>query len=152
MYSACKKEPFSNSPIPVLQLKSAQVISSTDVSRDSIIILEFSYTDGDGDLGKPDSDTLSGPNFFIRFFEITNGNQTPYIIPLSNDTLNFNQYTPYLTPSGKDKSIKGEITVRIPTSPYLGYEPDSVLFVATLEDRAGNQSNEVITPVLTIRH
>ncbi|MCO6495261.1 MAG: hypothetical protein J5I91_06245 [Bacteroidetes bacterium] len=152
-FISCKREPVSDSVIPTLTLNSYQVLPYPTQNKDSIIILKFSYSDADGDIGYPDSDTLSGSDFNIDFFEIINGIPTPYIIPLgNNNTLNFSQRLPYLTPDGKDKSIKGEITFRIPAIPYLGYYPDTVEFKCQLFDRAGNASNQITTPRLRIKH
>lgn len=150
---SCNKEPLSNSITPELSLTSAQVLPHPILPVDSIIILTFSYADADGDIGIPESDTLSGSDFIIRYFEIQDGEPHSYIIPLSaNDTLNFNQRLPSLTPQGKDKSIKGTFTVRIPATPFPGYTPDSVMFQCRLFDRAGNGSQEVQTPILSLKH
>jgi hypothetical protein len=150
--SSCKKETFSDSVIPTLELTSAQVLPHPVEPRDSIIIINLVYTDGDGDIGFNDDDTISNANLIVDFFEIKNGVETPFVIPLSTDTLNFNQRTPNLTPSGKEKSIKGDIKLKIPTNPFPGFRPDSVIFKCQLFDRQLNGSQVVISPILIIRH
>jgi hypothetical protein len=120
--------------------------------RDSIIRLVVQYEDGDGDIGIRDDDTLSLPDFHVQFFHIKNGIELPFIIPLTTDTLHFNQRLPYVTPSGKNKGIKGNITLRIPSTPYPEFKPDSVRFYMQLFDRKGNSSNLLSTPTLFIKH
>jgi hypothetical protein len=151
-FHGCSDTQFSDSPIPSLEIIEAVSLPHPVLSRDSIINLRFSYSDGDGDLGIKDSDTLAANDFTIRFFEIKNGIETPFLIPLTEDTLNFNQRFPYLTPSGRNKSIKGEILIEIPINPYPGYNPVTVIFKSILTDRAGNKSNEVVTPAIKITH
>lgn len=148
----CEMSSFSDSPIPTLALKRAEVLPHPALPRDSIIILEFEYTDGDGDLGYVETDTLSGNDLLISFRFIKDNIAQPFIIPVANDTLNFNRRLPYLTPSGSDKSIKGTIKAQIPINPYPDFRPDSVFFNAVLFDRSFNQSNEVETPILVITH
>ncbi len=55
---SCKKETSSN-PIPTLELKGYQVLSDS-VGKDSLIRINLSYSDGDGNLGLED-DNLSYP-------------------------------------------------------------------------------------------
>lgn len=151
-FSSCEKESFSDSVIPTLSLTSANILPHPVEPRDSIIILDLSYTDGDGDIGFKDDDTLSSSNLVVRFFEIINGIETPFVIPLSTDTLNFNQRTPFLTPIGEQKSIKGEIKLKIPINPFPGYRPDSLIFKCQLFDRQLNASQIVVTPILVVTH
>lgn len=116
--------------------------------------------DGDGDIGLSEDDSLppfdlSSPfffNLFVEFFEIENGEKKPYLLPITLDTLRFDQRIPNLTPTGKRKSIEGEIVLKLPTIPFPDFEPDSVVFRIQLYDRALNSSNIIETDPIKIQH
>lgn len=149
---SCEKENTPLSTVPVLRLAEAIVLPHPELPRDSIIVISLNYEDADGDIGYREADTLSNNDLIINFLYIDNGEEKSFILPLTTDTLNFNQRLPYLTPSGKNKEISGTITTRIPINPYPGFRPDSVIFICKLYDRALQVSNEVRTPIITIVH
>ena len=101
------------------------------------VVITFEFTDGDGDIGEVQNDTTK--NMFLAEFGILNGvRQTPVNLP----------YTiPFVTPSGQNKSLKGEIDVDIHllTFPY-----DSVIYEIYIVDRGGNQSNIITTPIIPL--
>lgn len=121
-------------------------------------VLEFSYTDGDGDLGLSDSDTDPPFNFggdyyynlIIKYYEKQNGVfvEVPLLSwnpdSLFYDTLTFNGRFPELTPQSGNLSIKGvfQDTVFIynPLSDF-----DTIKFKAYIYDRALHKSNEIET-------
>jgi hypothetical protein len=116
--------------------------------------------DGDGDIGLSDDDSLPPFdvnshfffNLFVEFFEIKDGEKISYLLPGSPDTLRFDQRLPNLTPTGKRKSIEGEIVLKLPTVPFPLFEPDSVVFRIQLFDRALNSSNIIETDPIKIQH
>lgn len=140
------------SPIPSINLLDSKVLPYPDNQRDSLIIINLTYRDDDGDIGFPENDTSTNANLFVSFFEWINGAKQVYVSPLSGDTLHFNERITSLTPTGKNKSISGTITLRIPAIIEPGYSPDSVIFQISLTDRQNHRSNEVTTQVFRIRH
>jgi hypothetical protein len=68
-----------------------------------------------------------------------------------NDTLVLHQRLKNLTPTGKNKSIEGDLTVVIPARPY-SYRGDSVRFEIQLIDRALHRSNKIITSAILLQH
>lgn len=124
-------------------------------------VLRFSFTDGDGDIGLYDYDSIPpyDYNLFIRYFEQKNGTFeevfliTPSYVNDSTivyDTATFNGRLPILTPAGKNKSISGEIEdtlfVNNPLSPF-----DTIMFEVYIKDRELNKSNTIQTPPIIIK-
>ncbi|MBN2173590.1 MAG: hypothetical protein JW731_05640 [Bacteroidales bacterium] len=114
-------------------------------------VLTISFTDGDGDIGLRSSDSLPpyDYNFYIKYFELQNGDtvEVHIIDPVSLDTLTFNQRIPMLTPDGSDKSIKGEIEDTLFIYNYSSTF-DTIMFELYIVDRALHQSNTVQTPLI----
>ena len=154
VFYACKKKDVY--PIePEIKFENFLTIYNNGQSFPDRGVLIFSFTDGDGDIGLYQSDTLPPFDFnlFISYFEIQNGDTVEVFLfqtdPATGDidTLNFNGRIPILTPVGSNKSISGEVedTVFIhdPTSPY-----DTIMFKAYIVDRALHQSNVISTPLI----
>lgn len=147
--SCLKKEQY---PIePAIKWESYSVLRDGK-GYDSISYLKISYTDGDGDIGLYDSDTVAPYkyNFFVKMFQMKNGSLKEIIFPDTN--LNFNGRIPLLTPTGRNKNIKGEIEMMIElyfARPVL--VSDTIAFDLYLMDRALHKSNIVSSPLLTVR-
>lgn len=124
-------------------------------------VLRFSFSDGDGNIGLYDYDTLPpyDYNLFVKYFELQNGEFkeifliTPTYIDDSTivyDTATFNGRIPILTPAGKNKAISGEIEdtlfVNNPVSTF-----DTIMFEVYIQDRALNKSNVIQTPPIVIK-
>jgi hypothetical protein len=133
--------------------------------KDSFITIHLTFTDGDGDIGYTDADSLppfgyGSPYFYnltVDFYSIENGAPTKLRSPSFNDslykdTVQYNQRILSLTPKGKDKSIKGKIDLLTPffLLDPLAPMPDSVYYEITLYDRALNRSNVVKTPPVVL--
>lgn len=119
-----------------------------DVSgKDSIGAFTINYTDGDGDIGLQDADTLDGLryNYFMRIFQHVNG-QEEEVLPIDSSS-SFNGRIPYLTPNGRNKNIKGDITLYIELY-YMrqALKSDTIAFEVYIQDRALHSSNVVRTP------
>lgn len=157
MFQGCKKSDFNFSEVPLIELKNINIIQSPD-GFDSTIIFNISYQDGNGDIGYNETDTFAPFNFgsyffnnlHIDYFEQKNGVLSPILIPPGGEVLNFSDRLPWLTPTGKQKSIKGNIEMRLSANPYPGIKPDSVVYKIILSDRALHKSNEVSSPVLSL--
>lgn len=132
-------------------------------------VIAFSYTDGDGDLGLDDSDTLPPfgfhdahyYNMVIDYLKCVNGEfvKTPLLSPhvptnpadtlVLYDTVTFNARFKRLRDSEEPKAISGtmeyKLTVQNPFSPN-----DTVKFEIRILDRALHESNVIQTdPIFT---
>jgi hypothetical protein len=130
VFSSCKKE--EEDPIaPVLEFKS---ISSTSVVQfDNSIVVTFGYEDYQGDLGHQDPDIVS-----LRVKDARLDEADMYHIPP-------------MTPEEQELHIKGTYSVNLNHVFLLGNgASETTKFTIQIQDRAGNWSNEVVTPVVTI--
>ncbi len=143
--SSCRK--FEEYPIiPHIEFVSFAKIYNDTLEAYTKGILTISYTDGDGDIGLKQSDTIPpyDYNFYISYFEKQNGEFVELILdpPL-------NARIPMLTPSGINKSIKGEIEDEI----FLNYtsQYDTIRLEVYILDRALHKSNVIQTPEIYIK-
>lgn len=148
--SFCRKpEQFPIEPkIEFVSLTKIPTINGVDDKG----ILTISFTDGDGDVGLSESDTLPPYdtssvyyyNFFIDYFEKQNGTYTKVNLPFS-----INSRIPVLNSSGNTKPLKGTIEMELfinnILSPY-----DTIRFECSICDRALHMSNKIITSDLVI--
>ena len=109
-------------------------LSSTDlVEFSDTLFVRFRYEDGDGDLGG-----LDGPS---KLFVLDQRLSEPDVFSLEE-----------LTPNGQTLAIAGEMNVAL--GPYfkLGNSTEELFAIELwIVDRAGNESNRLITEDLTIR-
>jgi hypothetical protein len=117
------------------------------------------FTDGDGDIGLNEGDTLPpfefvpdslvNPdvssnlfyyNLLFYYYENIDGSwvEIDLIVP-------YYYRVPVLTPTGQNKALKGEIEVEITLDPN---RPDSIRFEIELADRALHISNRLVTPTI----
>ena len=124
-------------------------------------VISFSYTDGDGDLGLDDSDTLPPfgfndahyYNMVVDYLKCVNGEfvKTPLLSwnaqTQSYDTLTFNARFKRLRDSEDPKAISGTIDYKLmvknPFSP-----DDTVKFEIRIFDRALHESNVIQTEAI----
>jgi len=124
-----------------------------DVSgKDSIGAVTVSYTDGDGDIGLFAWDTVEPHkyNFYLKFMQQLD-NQLVEVKPVDS-SVTFNARIPYLTPVGRNKNIKGDITMTLQL--YFArqiLQSDTIAFEIYIKDRALNSSNVVQTPLFVIK-
>jgi hypothetical protein len=133
---------------PVIEMSSRQALQNPS----KIIV---SFTDGDGDIGFHESDTMPPYNFIddgngnssnkfyynllLIYFEKNDGlwEEIETLVPYS-------YRVPYITPTGQNKALNGEIEVDVVLP---GNRPDSIRFDIELIDRALHESNRLTTPV-----
>lgn len=153
------------SPIPMLEYKDYSKLK-TNAGKDSLVIINMTFEDGDGDIGLSESDSFppfrfGSPNFYnllVEFYTIDNDKPrkiTSQFLqdPITGDTVNFNQRISNITPEGRDKYINGRIKLLTPFQTVLDYSmplPDSVYYTITLQDRSLNNSNTVQSPVIVL--
>lgn len=131
----CKKED-TYSKIPEIKFVSLEKFDYT-TPFDSVV-LTFSFTDGDGDIGVASSDTATR-DAFAKLYELKNGTYEEWTIgtPILQYAL------PYMEPRGSNESLKGEISIAIN---YNILQPnDTIRYDLYIVDRAGNQSNTITT-------
>ena len=122
------------------------------IQNDSGIVV-ISFSDGDGDIGLDDEDTifphnLGGEHYYnlrMDLFEKINGNWEKFTFPVGSG---FNYRIPRITPKGQNKALKGEIEVVLypyynAASPY-----DTIKYQIFLEDRGLNLSNALDSPII----
>lgn len=140
-----------------------QSVSYTKMGDSLLISIEF--TDGDGDVGLNQGDTLSpyDPgsfyhyNLYIEYFEMMNGEWVKgRLDPAGNnfptaDTINFQYRIKNLTPVGQNKTLRGTINVTIEAPYYnpISHHNDSIKYRVSLIDRALNISNLLETELIT---
>ncbi len=122
--------------------------------------VEFSFTDGDGDLGFRNADTtdcnfcdttdcLEHPTFSLFLYDNRTGCFSPYDIP-------------FIPPKGSSDAISGRVNFvlssiccvppdNFPCIPNPEYPFDTVYYSIRIKDRAGNLSNLIDMPPLVIR-
>lgn len=120
--------------------------------KDSIGVLKFRFTDGDGDIGLDEPDTFppfnEGSqyyyNFYVTYFEKQNGNFVEVTLPLPN-----NSRIPNITPEGQNKTLEGEIELSLYiNNPLSNF--NTIKFEAFIYDRALHQSNIIETPEIVV--
>lgn len=140
---SCTQPPdFPDEPvIEFMSISKNQMIQGS-FTEDSIIVA-FSFTDGDGDLGDDDS-----INVFLTD---------------SRDDFIANQYRiPFIPEEGAANGISGEIFLTVfttcctfpdatlPCTPSTAHPRDSLRYLIQIRDRAGNWSNEISTDLIYI--
>jgi hypothetical protein len=156
--AACTKETSKN-PLPTLTYNSYSVLQDS-AGKDNLILVNLSYTDGDGNIGLEEYQTQypfgdNDPfhnNLFIYYYVEQGGVFKKVSNPLSpsNDTINFHERIGNLTPTGKSKWIYGDLQLKIPANPF-NIDPSKVKFECQLVDRDLNKSNLVATPVVEVK-
>lgn len=108
--------------------------------------LTISFTDGDGDIGLDQGDTLApfnpgSPwynNFFVDYYRLVDGEWTLVEFPLP-----LYYRVPRITPSGQNKALEGDIAVRLYSAVVPQLPGDTIRFGIRLADRAQHMSNTV---------
>jgi len=116
---------------PVLEFK--EISSTSVVQFDNSIVVTFGYEDYQGDLGHQDPDIVS-----LRVKDARLSDADMYHIPP-------------MTPEQQELHIKGTFSVNLNHVFLLGNgASETTKFTIQIQDRAGNWSNEVVTPIVTI--
>lgn len=149
-FSACRKE----EKFPIEPALTSISIDQYETNSFHIIT---GYTDGDGDLGLSDADTLSPydkdskyyHNYFCTFSQMTNGSWS-----IINFALPYYYRLPLLTPKQRNKNIKGDISVDIKNflSPVTNGVADTFRVDVYIVDRALHESNTVTSVPFVIVH
>jgi hypothetical protein len=150
MPSCIKREQF---PIePYIEFVSFTKVQNTSGVDDKAIMTIF-FTDGDGDLGLSEEDTLDpyNPdgdfyyNFLFTYLEKENGVYDTVTLPFTN-----NSRIPLVNPDLVEKPIKGEIEIELFINNPLS-AVDTIAFDVQIIDRALHKSNIIRTPDLFVK-
>ncbi|SEQ69619.1 hypothetical protein [Neolewinella agarilytica] len=144
--AACVNPPdFPSEPVITYEgMNKSQIYQFTNGPLDSIRI-QFSFTDGDGDLSQIDSDSI---DIFLTDSRL--GIQTPFSIPL-------------IPTEGTGNGISGDIFITVVNTTGIccifnnrlciadeSFPVDTFSYAIQIKDRAGNLSNEIRTDPIEI--
>ena len=151
VFASCKK-PKTFPVEPEITFK--ELVKNTNTQGlDESADLTITFTDGDGDIGLDDADTLPpyDPSsiyyydFYIKYFIKHSGNfeGVPLLIPA-------NQRIPRIFSEGKDKSLSGDIIMHLD---FIGFQfnNDTLRFEAFIYDRALHKSNTITTSEVILK-
>lgn len=131
LLAACDKNTPLWDVIPEIRLVDVQP-TSIEQFKDSVIVT-IEYQDGDGDLGFIHPDSMS-----LRVQD-------------SRLTAPDWYFVPPLSPIDHTLAIQGELTFKLNGTYLLGSGgTEQIIFSIMIKDRAGNWSNEISTPEITI--
>jgi len=114
--------------------------------------LQVNFTDGDGDIGYQTSDVNAPVNFYVEILQQdSTGKFQPLLDPLLHDTIMgdtafLGYHIPYITPTGNDKELSGQIQVVMSNSSWYFANNKNMEYRVWLIDRSGHISNRVTTP------
>lgn len=156
LFSHCRKQALI-SATPSIQYLGYSKISYQNFNADSLLYLQFSFEDGDGDIGLELSDTASpfrlGERYYYNVFaEYQAGKAGVYSYIINGaDTVNYNDRISNIQPETRNKAINGVITLKI--EPIVGLiVPDSIQLKIYLVDRALHQSNIISTGPIPVNY
>ena len=139
-------------PEPYIEFVSFTVFDTTDIlGNDSKGgRLKIYFEDGDGNLGlkSAESGQEDTTNLFLVLYRKTNGEMIQ--VP-DDDLMKPASYRiPYMERTGRNKILKGTITIAML---YLFYDPDdndTIMYDITIKDRADNFSNTISTSEIAL--
>lgn len=128
---------------------SYSILKALDGS-DSVVVIKFKFTDGDGNVGLTQSDTTPphNRNLFVDYFEKEqDGVFRKQLIPKSTDTINFNSRIDDLKSVSKTP-LEGivELSINVEIS-----NADTIRFDYYIEDRDFHKSNLISTGPISLK-
>ena len=147
LLTACVNPPdFPDEPVLTFEMLTKNELQQGDFNEDSLFVV-LSFTDGDGDIGRPSDDT------------------TRDIVVFDNRTGKIQERfkMPEVPEDGTGNGVEGDITIRIyntcclyprnfpPCSRLAQYPLDTISYDIYITDRSGHQSNVVTTPNVVLR-
>ena len=140
IFTKCQKAPDFPA-IPSIAFVSINTTKISANAKDSLKIT-FSFTDGDGDLGDPNSQTTDTSIYITD-------------VRPNNPEFTYSDNIPYITPKGSYKQISGNVTVYMKNTSFDEVQcrpdhaiADTVHYKIRIKDRAGHYSNTIITPTV----
>lgn len=141
--SCLKREEFPNRP----DLEFIGIIAAVQPA-DSLGVIRFSFTDGDGDLGLDAGDTLnefaSGEpyhfNLIARYFDKRDGEYVEWIPPTPLLNARFKR----LSSEGGSGALEGEMDYGFAARPGAPF--DTIRYEIYIVDRSLQHSDTIVTP------
>ena len=136
---------------PRISYEGITYLIDADSTLTGEVILSIGYTDGDGDLGLDDADTLypfgpNDPHYYNLIIDYLRWDGTHFV----TDTINFNVRFKRLLFNDEVKAISGTIDNTIMLlNPFA--PDDTVKLKAHIIDRALHESNTVETEMICFR-
>ncbi len=157
-YFSCNNSDPKPKAAPVLQLNQITKIDNGQGS-DSLLLVDLTYEDEDGDLGLDEEMTDPPFNFgnaffynlFVEMYTNTDTGWSQITNPDNGRIIDLNERFANLTPGGNDKHIKGEMELSLFASPYPGVKPEKVFFKFQIADRNLHLSNQVVSDTLILK-
>lgn len=137
---------------PAISFSYFNLTDTIDDLGNNITLYTFAidFTDGDGDIGLEENDTISpfnpGSPYYYNLW-VTPFEKNNEIYTEIQTAIPFHARIPYLTPSGQNQSLKGEIKYDVTVSDLVA---DTVTFNIQLIDRALHESNIIETPYIIL--
>lgn len=130
LLTSCKEEVVA--PVaPVLTL--VGIAPTTVMAHTDSVVISVAFSDAQGDIGEVDPDD---PSLSVRDQRLTTADWV---------------HIPPVTPDMMELSVSGALDVVLPPLFLLGNgDQESTTFTLQLFDRAGNKSEPLVTPVITI--
>ena len=122
-------------------------------ASDGSAIMTLGFTDGDGNVGLGQTDTLppvcsTCEHHFNLVGEYQEWNGEAWDTP--NLLIPYAYRVPVATPTGSSPALDGTLELVMPSWHLWGTEADSIRFLWTLWDRDLNPSNRAATPGLAV--
>ncbi len=130
-------------------------ISKSTVQEGDSLLLTFSFTDGDGNLGKKLANNADCSNNNCEFTSDSTCYKDPfyscYIIDMRDSCFSAIAL-PDLDPNGNVKAISGEIDIVIPPlfCKCMSCPNDQVEYQIIIRDASGNYSNVILSETISI--
>lgn len=135
MVSGCSdatKKQVEISKVPAIKFIS--MTPSSALKNSDKVVITFEFTDGDGDLG---DNTPDAKNLFCTD---------------SRNSVTYEYRIPQLAPDNANIIIKGNQAFELPAQGFIddSHSSETATYSIYIKDRQGNQSNTIISDVLTI--
>ncbi len=111
--------------------------------------IQVKFKDGDGDIGVGEGDSTR--TFWVTYYykDTVTNKYVGYYRPLFNDTLRTGYIVKSPSDSYKGKPISGEVSVRLQQYRH-SKKVKNVKYVIFLYDKAGNKSNILTSPEISV--
>ncbi len=150
IFQYCIKPPdYPNEPVIAFKSQTKNLLRQTGLGTPDSVLITFSFTDGDGDLGSENNEL---PDIFITDSR-DSVTKPPYSIP-------------FIGSQGTGNGISGEVSIALPTTCCIYFPPgsefpltcldvpiafDTLFYTIYIKDRAGNKSNVIQTEVISLK-
>ncbi|MBI3518845.1 MAG: hypothetical protein HY062_05755 [Bacteroidetes bacterium] len=142
LFACVKKTTYPTTPEIEYQAFYPYVGDSADI--------QVKFKDGDGDIGVSDGDSTR--TFWVTYYykDTVTNKFIGYYRPLFNDTLRTGYIIKKPSDSYKGKPISGEVSVRLQQYRH-SKKIKNIKYVIYLLDQAGNKSNVLTSPEITVQ-